>query len=579
MTGMKYMFVIGVLALGTSTARADDRGGSELNQKLVAIAPGPGLDRAPVRPPPWCGGGYETDETWAFNVANELDTFRESVGHENQLNRSGSESRLFHAAALVCNAPRNPVAQRAAAEIEQLWINRSGLSDADAVASLTARVVPDAFKAEHEKLCSAVPQPPDFNRDRDGNSLANAYVNLFGCPDREPLWLLKATDFDYLGELVDRGAAERDPLVHLAWVLLRQYLLLDPDEKPENRLIGYVVDQFDLRAVSPDAVMHALDAGPYRGSRYARIIVLESLGRLRLRNVQIEADVAKLTGDPDWKELLITAPQRGAAAWQAAADQAKDALARSDQFARDADEGKDVHGCARPLRSDVLAILKKLKHDNFDAIGAAISDHPVAGLLIKRLARCLELERARGGEVVGMLADSVRVWTGPRMAAYFAMIEALGAMPERRRPSLSIRHLRLDGRRDDHERLHHAHPFSPLDEAVIARVDKARDGAKVTFVTNRSRVMDQECHETTKVDSITSEGKLIYRRACHDTHLIWVDRTHPPRSVPLMFADGLRGGQLAVINEVSRDDMAVPIVAWANKSQKRVVVYYGLPLE
>src|SRR5512140_2164134 len=296
-----------VLVVTTTTAWADD-GTTELERALHHPAPAPGLDRARTGPPAWCGRGHPEEQGWAYDVATGITSYVQA--DHNRRHDTGEEHYLLHAAGLVCGAANHPAAQRAATEIEQLWINETGLAEADAIASLAARIDQDKFEAERTQLCDAMPMAEDNvddkGRKREQRILGLAHRRLLGCDGANPLWQQKSS-MSYIEDYIDRGAVERDPLARLAWVVHLQFRLLDVEEKPETALLGYVTDQFDLHAVSADAVMHELDAAPYRGNRYARLVVLESLARMRLRTSQIDVAVAKLTKDPAWREALVTA--------------------------------------------------------------------------------------------------------------------------------------------------------------------------------------------------------------------------------------------------------------------------------
>jgi hypothetical protein len=98
---------------------------------------------------------------------------------------------------------------------------------------------------------------------------------------------MQVDEVEHLGPYIDRGSAARDDLAHLAWVLHRQHKELEQGN--DEALIGYAVDQFDFHAVSADAAIHQLDAAPLRGSRYARVMVLESLAHAQVATAEIEA--------------------------------------------------------------------------------------------------------------------------------------------------------------------------------------------------------------------------------------------------------------------------------------------------
>ncbi len=587
-----------VLVVTTTTAWADD-GTTELEKALHHPAPAPGLDRARTGPPAWCGGRHPAEQGWAYDVATGITSYVEA--DHNRRHDTGEEHYLINAARLVCGA-NHPVAQRAATEIEQLWINETGLAEADAIASLAARIDQDKFEAERTQLCDAMPMAEDNvddkGRKREQRILGLAHRRLLGCDTAYPLWQQKSS-MSYIEDYIDRGAVERDPLARLAWVVNLQFRLLDVEEKPETALLGYVTDQFDLHVVSADVVMHELDAAPYRGNRYAHVVVLESLARMRLRTSQIDVAVAKLTKDPAWKEALVTAPQRGAAAWRAAADKHKDALARSDAFDQETRGTGNVKGCEAPLRADFQAIFKKIKHDDIETIRAELSDDPLAGLLLTRLAACMALDGDAGvGQMLEWVSNGLRITTGPRMAAYYATIDALGALKKDQRPFRPNAIPQIT-RRDLHGESFHIN--TKMDGAVIARVDKKANGTRVTFVQNKFKVMSQDCQDGPKIDRILPDGHVEYRKVCHDAGLVTVDQTPRPRFVPPAFTSGLRAGRLAVFSGIDRREMSedsddddqkphrgkqheedkfdLPLVIYADKSTKHIVAFYGFSFE
>jgi hypothetical protein len=530
--------------------------------------PGPGLERAQLRGIPWCGGVHERDPDWGGLVADDFQQYR---------NNRHYQFRLFHLARAVCSEPEEPLAQRIATEVLQLWINETGMAARDAVESLALRADKDGFQAERTALCDAIkPRGDDPRQER--TALAAARFQLFGCRRDAPLWM-QPEDVEHLGSFVDRGSAARDDLAHLAWVLHRQHKELE--EGVDDALVGYAVDQFDFHAVSADAAIHQLDAAPFRGSRYARVTVLESLGRVQLVTARIEALVAKRASDPEWKEMLITAPDRGAAAWNAAAARDKAALARSDEFDRQLRDGGDTHGCQAALRPDFLALMKTLKHEDLPTLEAAMSDHPLAGLLVKRFARCLMTEGDPYAKFVGSVllhevTSAVRVIPGPRTAAYYAVLDAKAGHRERSgddedgesRSSRLTRSRRAprplgftDSRSGVISRLTDVFQFEERDhdanwgdfvEGVIKSAGKGKAGVHVVFVKKKQQSRDQVCRETNKIDSTDPRtGKHTYRQDCHWTAAKWVEVGPDPVDVPVELAGALQPGRYARFSGIS----------------------------
>jgi hypothetical protein len=565
------------LVIVGSVASADPGGDAELERALKHPAPGPGLERAPVAPPGWCGRITDPDRGWPYTLVNELRGFESSEIH--------SPTYLVSAARTVCNEPRSPLAQRAAAEILQDWINASGESVADATTSLAARFDDKAFEAAHESLCKALDNRSGDDSDDDDDSnpraLADARRHLLGCLGTEQ-WRSPGTDIGDLLAYAERGSLKREPLAYAAWVLSRTAKALDPSERPERVLLNYIIDQFDLHGVTPDDVRRVADTAPFQGNHYARAVLLESAGALGLAIARYESAVTAKSADPNWRELLVTAPQRGAAAWQAAASKYKDALAHSDAFAAafsrvhfgsyEGRGGGKHPGCEKQLEADFQAIARRLPHQDTNAFVTAVSDDPLAGLLLSRLVDCRIVDGDEyAANVLTELLSAVRVMPGPRTAAYYAVIDS-GA-PQRAHVQLTS--LPSPTRRaSEHQR---GELRSGDDGGVIASVSRTAKGVHVTFVKKHIRYMSQTCVETSKPDRITSDGKIIYRTECHDAGMKNGTSGADPVDLPERFAGALRPGRYAAFSmQLGR---GAPLSVWADANRKRLVAVAGIVLE
>src|SRR4051812_33270357 len=152
----------------------------EIEHDLAQLTPpGPGLERAQIRGIPWCGGVRERDPDWGAYVANDLEQYRSS---------RHAEGRLFRLARVVCSEPEEPLAQRIATEVLQLWINETGMAARDAIESLALHVDKDRFQAERTALCDAI-KPSGDNTRQERHALAAARFQLLGCWRDEPLWM------------------------------------------------------------------------------------------------------------------------------------------------------------------------------------------------------------------------------------------------------------------------------------------------------------------------------------------------------------------------------------------------------
>lgn len=537
-----------------------------MERSLVHPAPGPGLDRASSGPPRWCRGGPVQDIKWPSQVASNLERYRAN-------NDVLLQPLLVDAAAAVCtyNAPGY---HRAATEILQYWINETGLSEADAVASLAARIDRDAWQAEHDRLCHAFGSGD--SHDKEQNELADARGRLFGCDGTSDSigvgWMILPSQglFD-MYPFLDRGAMERDrdEIVRLAYLTTEINYMLDPREQDHLRIARYTIAQYDLHELAPAQAVRQLDAAPYRGNRFARTVVVETLAHTKLTVAKLETAAASRARDPHWKELLITAPQAASDAWLAAADRHRDAIARSDAIAAAITAGDEgAHGCEATLRRDLAPIVKSLVKPgakSLDQVGAQLASDPVLGLLVHRLAACIQLAGDReSAKMLDNLAATLGVIRGPRAAAYAAARRIHGV------PADALRELPEVGphTRQDFGELSHGQ------SGVIQSMTPAgKDGAvKLTFVPQPYQYTTQSCRETNKVDRVNSDGTVVYRQVCHDAGKAWGDNAPRPLTVPASCRAGLAKGRTVRV-----DDR--PVQVSTDKSEKHLVALACLALE
>jgi hypothetical protein len=572
---MRWMLL---LALVPTIAHADDNtGAADLEKSLTPVAPAKGLDTAPLHAPPWCANVKARSPQWGYEVKAKLvDSWNPNTTNFNK--------PLFQAAADLCSAPTHPVAQRATQIIEQDWINETGLSDAEAVASLAARIDLDGFEAEVEKLCKSFPEvEANSDAERPAHDMAKVQRYLLGCGGSLPLWMA-GNDIGELRELVDRGPVERDVLLRIAWVLYRLHADVDPAGQ-NNRLAGYAIDQFDIH-IPADAVMKRLDEAPFKGNRYGRTIVMESFGRTKLLAARLEAEVAAKTTDPTWKELIVDAPRRGSAAWLADVDKHKDIVARSDAFMRDREAHKSLKGCEAPLHADVESLVKKMKHSDLHVIRDEMSDEPIVGMLLDRLYLCMKSEDEDASNWLGHVAGGIRIIAGPRMAAWFAATDALGAGGQKHKGSHSREESNagsgpfLPGAFTELSRDMNTGSIDsgPALEGVIQSVAKSGSGVKVVFVPDKARVQDYKCVEGTKIDRVDPDGKVIYRQVCHPTGMITIDSAPKPVIVPTRFAAGVKPGRFMRFHGINKGE-GFPSEIYSDRAGTHLVAFYSFSFE
>lgn len=545
-----------------------------LATRMPGIAPEPGRGKAPVRAPAWCNG----IEVTGYSPAALARTYE---GWQ----KNGFET-LIESARISCKFGNSKEGQVAATMIEQTWINLTGLSDPDAVESIRARIQKDAWKAQHEKLCAALTVSDEVQGEERAFTLARAV--LFGCPGNAAWGETANVPGDVLAYL-DQSATPPDELVRLSWVLTRTREAEDPQAGDRN-MAGYPINSYDFRALSNENFARALQQPPYAGNPYAQAVAKESLARTRIQIAAIEQEAKKRAADKDWNEFLFAAPQRATAAYMTASARYKAEIARSNEFERKLFSGsrKAIAGCEAPLRKDFLGVFAKLGHTTPAEATESLSD-PVASLLFSRLTACMSLDGdpALATELRRRVGDNVRASRGPRTAAYYGALEALGKIrADRERFPLTTDALKwfspggntLDGVRGS---------YSAVDgylfdgKGVVKSVSKAPKGVHVLFAHAQHQEMSVVCTPTNRIVQIRSDGTVQYYQNCHNAGMVTINDTPEDVVIPDALTHGITPGRIIEFKATrghNLERMALPLAVYGDKSKKQLVAFYGFAM-
>jgi hypothetical protein len=547
------------LADGAYDAQAMD----SLDKAIKDVAPAPGVARAPIRAPTWCRAVKPES---GYSVGGFVQAIEDTQDP-------------FRAAKIACSFPGNEKAvQRAAAAIEQAWINVSGLSDADAVASIAIRLDDDAYEAGKQRLCASMVENEEAVA--EAALYAKTRRHLFGCDAERPAWRDDQPAWhDELPGYLDQSAMPADPLVRLGYILNRVKPAFEDPKfgNSQKYLSAYGVDSYDFRTLSDDDVRATVDRAPFKGNVYAKTVVLESLARAHMGIAILNGRVAALSAkDPDWKEVLIDAPKRGAEAFETAAKPYAAEIQRSNAFELAAAAGSNtqVKGCETTLRADFVTVFGKLTHHNVEEATASLSD-PIASLLFQRLVECLQLTgNTIAANELGYLRDrDVRYSRGPRTSAYYAQIEALAKiLAARPRFPFSLDRMAFD--------------FMPIGKrgasgtsatkgsmGIVKTATKKGNELHLVFPTKKVQAMGRTCVDTNHLIQIREDGSLQWEQRCHDTGLMTIDVTPEPMDVPVGYEAGVRAGSYV---ELAADGF--PKAVYADKSKARLVNFYGFAL-
>jgi hypothetical protein len=553
-----------------------------LAKELPKITADAGLDTAPAVAPPWCSA---IKEDLGSPTVSSVRRYIESG-----LQYSNTWEGLMGAAEATCVWPKQKAIAQAVQTIHQAWINITGLSAAQAMETFKLRLDKERLAADKAKLCDGM----TLSDEQDGAEksfflakkelLCSMMWNESGSnvPD-DTVHFLETTD-------------DPDELVRLAVVLQHASIALRNDNLNEMQLLQYVMDQYDYAKLSTEKITKILDTAPYKGNTYARAVLLESLGRAKKGIAIINGLVAKKSSDADWKELLVTAPQRGIAKWEKDAAKWKAELDRSNAFETKfwGPSRKALKGCYAELKADFLKIAKMLNTGNAINLRDNLSD-PVAALLFSRLAACAAADddKNHADRLLAMVPD-MRYSRGPRTSGYWEAVSALSSILEdRAKFPVSANSFWFYANRslyDAATRMSSESKASTYDsmgfvgdsgEGVVKSVKKVADGLEVTFVTESHKVMGQSCVDTNKIYGISSDGRIQYYQKCKDTGWITVDDTPGAITVLSDWTDGIKKGVVLEFDAARGKPpgrVGLPKAVYADKDKKKLVNWYGLGL-
>ena len=551
-----------------------------LAKSIPTVAPEPGIETAKVGPPQWCAES-SIEGSWSpasIRIAENdtIETFEQN-------------------ARLVCLWPNDPTVQKAAQAVQQIYMNWTGQSVARAVDSMKAHVAKAHWQADRTKLCQQLAVNAEVG---GGEEVAFMTIRrkLFGCGNGDnALWLMSGADTtmdDAALQFLDNSVAEPDTAVRMGWLTGRLHYLFTNDASNPHSVVGYVFDQFDLGEVTEAKVAALADTAPYKGNVFARAVLFESYGHLMSAKKKVDAEVAKLTADPDWKQILVTGPQAAAAAYDKSAAQYKAEITRSNEFEAKfwGPSKRALAGCWPTLRKDFIGLAKATKHTSATEFKQWLSE-PVASLLFSRLVACaaVETDPAYANELL-IIDRDLRLGRGRRVAAYFGAFDAINAvLKDRTRFPISAKDMWFFGKRllndaasgmvkTDASKFDSMGWVMETGAGTVKSVAKAGAMVKVSFVTTHAQYMSTSCTtDTSRIVMFDHGGSPIYYSACKDTGMVTYNNTPADIKIPAEWADGIKAGAVLEYTTARGEDrVSLPTAVYADKTRKQLVNYYGL---
>lgn len=575
------------VALSAGTAAADYKDNLERAAgSIKQTPPRKGVEQAPAASgarPGWCGPPPSEPFTGGFD------------GHlkDYYQDQSKPDYKLLGAAVALCrNDTAQPVIKLATREIVQLWMNANGLSAADAVESIKFAADDDARKAGEQKACDALALDPEIGG-TDRAFLATKR-DLFGCSVNVSDSLVRGGSMEMAVPWLDGTTKPIDELVRLAFVYTQATSMAKgfthSGDYATKSLLHYVTSQFDFRALDAKAALQAVDSDPLlKGNAWAKNIVKNRIGHARLALLTVEEEVAKKTEkSAEWREILITAPQRGHKDFLAATAKYKAELQRSAEV-----EGrlfgpsrKAMAGCKKTLEADLAAILKPMKRETAEDLIAAINVNPVAGLLFRRFQACVAVDGHVDAAREMMNLQKIRVLRGPRTAAYFAALDAIATI-RADRDSFPVHEGLVPFTRDT---ILHDLTYKLLkggnqngfhdssEQGVIKSMKKGTGGTRLEFAKDKQERWSQSCTLTKRIVTYEHDGDPVYMPSCKGK-VVKLDVSPNPVVVPDTLAAGLAPGRMVSfgISDIN-DRIAMPFEVYKDKKGKNLVAWMTIGL-
>ena len=309
---------------------------------------------------------------------------------------------------------------------------------------------------------------------------------------------------------------------------------------------------------------------------------------LAQRFVTFYQDKAKK--NPAYKDILFDAPEKGFSDWSEKYSKNKDAveaaLALEEKWATGSK--KALQGCADSTRKSLAAYLKSQKPKTPEDVSSAATDE-VGFPLLSALVVCYAYEdRFLESSETYELLKTTRVQRGPRTSAYYQAVAKLSeVLADQERfpidPKWFYGPVPDSGGEEDawtyqaYQKTFNQISFGKSEGKVK---DASPKGAAVlvTFQTAAWNAPVFNCKETNRIDQITADGRVIYRRDCKPAGTKKVTETPEPALVPKELAEGIKKGMLVTLstNQNQKPHQGFPVAVFQDEAKKELVSSHGM---
>jgi hypothetical protein len=348
---------------------------------------------------------------------------------------------------------------------------------------------------------------------------------------------------------------------------------------PAYAVCGHDGRNLDLKVI--DSEIAALGLDP----------VLADVARRRAADardfaLKIAADYERL--GPEYKKILVDAPDKAWAAWMALRDSHREAIADAVAVERAFEAGvrSKMEGCQDLMLRHVREYVTETR-PRTESEARGVAHDPVGSRLLTALAGCEAMNKDRQQLALAALQMSGGSRRGPRAEAHNAALAALEAVKEdqTRFPlSLDADEIRPRPRLKSPEhpgrstREHIADFIGALVyrgdwEGKVLAATPTGEGMRITFVRTTEEVPEWRCKPTNRIGRVRPDGIVEYYDECEKIGSHTVTHHSDDVVVPSALAAGLTPGRFLVY--LSLGSEAFPFAVYRDDKRKELVAFLG----
>lgn len=544
--------IAAIAATGIVAAPRSARADNQIEDKdITVVQPAPGRETVRPMKPDWCGA-YKSKGSYNSQV---LEGPQHSINGALEYDRmpdEGYEDLQQEIGAAACEWPNDPSVQKQVAYWRQLYLNISGMTEAEDRAALKLVMNFDKMNKLQDEQIAKYKDWADQAPDEAGRQLRRMIQpllfgkNVLVDPERKDLGA-----YEFFLDTPGRPASMIERVAYV-WTCLGK---LPPSDQPVRAVARCGSDAKRIDVAAADAE--------------ARAMGLNELGRLRVHTYAVAAkaayaSLAPLVAKQDKQapkfKIQATAadhPEAAYASWDAlyaahkplfdlgmTAEAALWKPTRDDRA--DAVLKGDLGHCAAAFAAEYHQIATHAKARSVDDAKDVIAD-PWTSFVLEHLALC-DLAEHKYLDAYAWLrlvheAGGVPA-RGPRYALHAqARLDSIELLKESLTPEVADHaedqlYLELERIISDQSlvdgRNWKRDPNSDTDKAegTIVAIKKHPDGsATLTFKKERHVWAQEDCRDTDKIDRIDSEGKVEYVQVCTPAAPLVVTRLQDPVTV------------------------------------------------